>query len=91
MVGCSYTTELDRARYVAFLNCVCKQLFVIFVRLQISQFASLGKCVNKLCFPFDLSEGRGSGRSDSGESLLSFPEDVDRGATIMSVSTSILQ
>ena len=51
VVGCSYTTELDRAMFVAFLNCVCKQPFVIFVRLQISQFASLGKC-KQVVLPF---------------------------------------
>ena len=39
---------------------------VIFVRLQISQFGSLGKCVNKLCFPFDLWRRRASGRGGSG-------------------------
>ena len=43
---------------------------VIFVRLQISQFGSLGRCVNRLCFPFALSEGRGCRRGVSGGSAV---------------------
>ena len=61
---------------------------VIFARLQISHFGSLGKCVNRLCFPYSLSEGRGSGRGDYGGSLLSLAEEVHLGSTKPSVNSS---
>ena len=56
---------------------------VIFVRLQISQL-----CVNRLCFPSDLLEGRRSGRGGSGGSVVSHPEDVDLVSTNLFVNSS---
>ena len=60
-----------------------QRALIIFVRLQISQFGSLAKGVNKLCFPSDLLERQGSRRGGSGGYFLSLPEDVDLVSTKM--------
>ena len=48
VVGYDDVTKLGRAVYVAF--------GIASVRLQISQFGFLGKCVSELCFPLNLFE-----------------------------------
>ena len=61
---------------------------VIFVRLEIPQLGPLGKCVNKLCSPFDMLEGRGSRRGGHGKNVPPLPEAVDLVSTKCSVNST---
>ena len=75
------STRRTRESHLGVSRFLLQRAFVMFVRLQISQLGPVGKCVNTLCVPPFLLEGKGSGKGVSGECSRSLPDDVQSLAT----------